>query len=265
MNIVEKIAITRRNKMTTSFIAGLLLVLIVIAILPFIGAWRIVGAGKVGVVTRFGAVQRVVNPGFVLKLPIVDGMVILETRIQKYEVNASAASKDLQDVNSVIALNFHLVGDKAVDIFQDVGTNYRERIIDPAMQEVFKEATAKFSATDLIEKRAEVKAVAEKSLKERLAKQNIILVSLNIVDFDFSEEFNQAIESKQVAEQNKQRAKLEADALVIKSQGQADAQKKLREEGALSPEFLDFLAVEKWDGILPTVVGGAVPFVNIPN
>lgn len=235
-----------------------------ISLLLLFNTISIVGAGKVGVVTRFGAVNRVVNPGLIVKIPLIENTITMETRTQKEQVDAQAASKDLQEVKSTIALNYHLRGEKAVEVFQNIGTEYKLRVIDPAIQEAFKATTAKFTAEELITKREAVKNEALEHLKVRLAKVNIIVDDFNIVNFDFSPEFNQAIEQKQVAQQNLERIKLEAQQALTQAQGQASAQKALKDTGSLSPEYLEFLALQKWNGILPTVTGNGVPFINIP-
>lgn len=251
----------------SGFFIGLFYLLIgifLLSLIPFIGAWTTVGAGSVGVVTRMGAVNRVVHPGFVLKIPFFESVHEMETRTQKEQIQAEAASKDLQDVKSQIALNYHLRGEKAVDVYQNIGEEYNDRIINPAMQETFKSTTARFTAEDLIGKREAVKAVAFKEIKERLEKYNIIVDDFNIVNFDFSADFNNAIEQKQVAQQNLEKAKIEAETALTQAQGQANAQKALKDSGALSPEYLEFLALQKWDGKLPNATSG-VPFINIPN
>ena len=232
--------------------------------LPGIGIWTIVDAGHVGVVTRFGAVDRVVNPGFVLKLPFVESIYSMETRTQKEQVDALAASKDLQQVKSTIALNFHLRGEKAVDVYQNIGEEYIDRIIAPAVQEAFKSTTSKFTASDLIGQREQVKQIAFNELKDRLGKYDIIVDDFNIVNFSFSQEFNDAIEQKTIAEQNKEKAQVEAQTALIQAQGQADAQKKLKDSGSLSPEYLQFLAIQKWDGKLPLSTNGN-PFIQLPT
>jgi regulator of protease activity HflC (stomatin/prohibitin superfamily) len=228
----------------------------------FFGSFAIVGAGNVGVITNLGAVKSVANPGLVLKIPLIQGVHQMETRTQVEQVDASSASKDLQEVKATVALNFHLDGSKAVEVYQNIGTEYKDRIIAPAMQEAFKATTAKFTASDLIGKREEVKALAYGELKTRLEKYNIIVDDFNIVNFDFSPEFNQAIEQKTVAQQNKEKALIEAETAQTQAQGQADAQKKLKDSGSLSPEYLQFLALQKWNGILPQATSGT-PFIGI--
>jgi len=226
--------------------------------------WSIIDAGHVGVVTQFGAVNRVVTPGLIFKLPLIEGVASMETRTQKGQVEALAASKDLQEVTSTIALNFHLDGRKAVEVYQNIGTDYVDRIIAPAMQEAFKSTTSQFTASDLIGKREEVKQLAYTELRDRLTKYNIIVDDFNIVNFAFSKEFNAAIEQKTVAQQNKERAQIEAQTALIQAEGQASAQKKLKDSGSLTPEYLQFLAIQKWDGKMPASTNG-VPFIQIPT
>ncbi|HUQ85666.1 MAG TPA: prohibitin family protein [Candidatus Limnocylindrales bacterium] len=243
---------------------GILGIVIIIFLFSPLGFFSTIGAGHVGVLTRFGAVNRVANPGVVVKIPIIEIVTEMETRTQKEQVEAQAASKDLQIVKSTIALNYHLRGEKAVEVYQNIGVEYNERIIAPAMQEAFKATTARFTASDLISKREAVKTQAYTELKKRLEKYNVIVDDFNIVNFDFSGEFNQAIENKTVAQQNKERAQIEAETALVEAQGQADAQRKVEESGNLSPAYLEFLAIQKWNGVLPNATSGT-PFINIPT
>jgi regulator of protease activity HflC (stomatin/prohibitin superfamily) len=253
-----------RRQMTSRALLIVLGIFGFIMILPGIGVWTIVEAGHVGVVTRFGAVNRVVNPGFVLKLPLIEGIYSMETRTQKEQIDALAASKDLQKVTSTIALNFHLRGEKAIDVYQNIGEDYLGRIIDPAIQEAFKATTSQFTTSDLIMKREEVKQIAYTGLRDRLVKYDIVVDDFNIVNFAFSQDFETAIEQKTVAEQNKEKAQIEAQTALIQAQGQADAQKVLKDSGSLTPEYLQFLAIQKWDGKVPSSTSG-VPFIQIPT
>lgn len=239
-------------------------VLFFLALILFFGSFTTVGAGYVGVVTRFGAVNRVLDPGFHFTVPLVEGVARMETRTQKEQVEAEAASKDLQDVHSTIALNYHLDGKNAVRVYQNIGVEYKDRVIAPAMQEAFKATTAKFTASDLIADRDSVKAAALASLKSSLAQYDIVVDNFNIVNFDFSKEFNQAIEDKQVAQQNLEKAKTEAETAVTQAKGQADAQKLLKDTGSLTSEYIQFLAVQKWDGHTPLSTSG-VPFITLPT
>ena len=242
----------------------ILLIIFFFTILPFVGAYNIIVTGYVGIVTRFGTVNRVVQPGLSFKIPIIELVDTMEIRTQKEQKEATAASKDLQEVKSVIALNYHLKGEKAAEVYQNVGKNYKEKVVDPAVQEAFKATTAQFTAEELITKRESVKEIVLKELKSRLAKYNIVVDDLNIVDFDFSADFNRAIEQKQVAQQNLEKAKLEAETARTVAKGQSDAQKILKDAGSLTPEYLQFKAIEKWNGALPLVTSGN-PFFAIPQ
>jgi regulator of protease activity HflC (stomatin/prohibitin superfamily) len=239
-------------------------VVLVIALIVLISSFQVVAAGHVGVVTRFGAVSRVVTPGIAMKIPLIESIHSMETRTQKEQVQAQSASKDLQTVNSEIALNFHLRGEKAVSVYQNIGEEYIDRIVAPAMQEAFKATTAKFTAEELIGKREAVKQLAYSELKSRLDKYNVVVDDFNIVNFDFSADFNTAIEQKQVAQQDLEKAKIQAETALTQAQGQANAQKALRDSGSLTPEYLQFVAIQKWDGKLPSATSGT-PFINIPT
>ena len=224
----------------------------------------VVPAGSVGVVTRFSAVNRLAGPGIGLKIPLIESVHNMSVRTQKDEVEASAMSENLQVVTSTIAINYHLDGGNAITVYQNIGTNYADIIIAPALQNTFKSVTAKFTAEELITNREEVRLEAEKELTNQLAAYNIIVENFNIVNFDFSPEFQAAIEAKQVAQQavetSKQKlaqAQIEAQTAVTTAQGQADAQKAMKDTGSLTPEYLQYLFLTRWNGTLPTVMTSA--------
>jgi regulator of protease activity HflC (stomatin/prohibitin superfamily) len=230
----------------------------------------IIPAGSVGVVTRWGAVNRVAYPGLGMKIPIMEGVVRMDVRTLIDEADATAASKDLQVVSSKIAINYHLDGQYAVDVYQNIGPNYKDVVIAPAIQNIFKATTAQFTAEQLITQREAVRVQAEQALTKQLSVYHVVVENFNIVNFDFSPEFNAAIEQKQVAQQQvetaKQRlaqAQVDAQSAVAQAQGQADAQKALKDTGALSPEYLQYLFLNKWNGVLPSVMGGAQPFIDV--
>jgi regulator of protease activity HflC (stomatin/prohibitin superfamily) len=241
----------------------------------------IVDAGHVGVLTRFGAVTgRTLEQGLNYKIPFAEGVWIADVRTQKEQVDAAAASRDLQEVKSTIALNYHLDATKAPTVYREIGPQYKTRIVDPAIQEAFKFTTAQFTAEELITQREEVKNRARGFLRERLGLFNVIVDELNIVTFEFSRAFNDAIEAKQVAAQRvqqslneQQRAKVEADTRVIAATGEAQAvltrakaaaEAQQVQRSTLSDLYVQFLAVDKWDGKMPTVTGtGATPFIQL--
>lgn len=238
-------------------------VAILVGLIVFFGTIVIVPAGFSGVITRFGAINRVAKPGLTFKMPILEGVVKMDTRTQKDQVEAQSASKDLQTVKGTIAVNYHLNGSDATTVFQNIGVDYQDKVVSPAIQDTFKSITAKYTAQELIEKREEVRVLAQGELSTKLKQYFILVDNFNIVNFDFSDEYNKAIEAKQVAQQNLEKSKLEAQASVTQAQGQADSQKALKDSGALSMEYLQYLALTKWNGILPNYTGGNIPFVNI--
>lgn len=239
-------------------IGGTLLALVMILL-----TFYIVPAGAVGVVTRWGAVNRIAYPGLGVKVPVSDGIVLMDVRTLKDEVDASSASRDLQVVTAKIAVNYHLDGTYASQVYQNIGPNYKDTVVTPAVQNIFKATTAQYTAEQLITQRETVRLQAEKSLADQLGIYHVIVDNFNIVNFDFSPEFNAAIEQKQVAQQQVETAKqklaqaqVDAQSSVAQAQGQADAQKALKDTGALSQAYLDYLFLTKWDGHLPYVMGG---------
>lgn len=243
--------------------------LVVLVVVAF-NSFQVVGAGERGVVfSKFGGVQEGVRgEGLQLKIPFIHTIITVDVRIQKSETDASASSKDLQTVHSRIALNYHIAPDEAARIYQEVGTLYKERLIDPSVQEAVKAATAQFTAEELITRRAEVSSLIKEMLAERLVPRNIVVDEFNIVDFNFSDVFNQAIEAKQTAEQEAlkaqrdlERIKIEAEQKVTAATAEADSQRLQRE--TITESLLQLRAIEKWDGVLPQVTGGAVPFIDL--
>lgn len=231
-------------------------------------AGTVVGAGEQAVVTRFGEVKGdTLKSGLHWIAPFIDKAHIMDIREQKDQVDADSASRDLQSISGTIALNYHLDPGRVNDLYREVGLLYKERIIDPAIQESFKAATAKFTAEELITRRTEVKEEAKRLLAERLSNRYIVLDDLSIVDFGFSLEFDKAIEAKVTAEQKLLEAqyKLETaqkDAQAMKAQADALAQNtQLVEWERLK---IQKEAISKWDGNMPNVMGGENLLFNIP-
>jgi regulator of protease activity HflC (stomatin/prohibitin superfamily) len=227
----------------------------------------IVPAGHRGVLLQWGAAVRTLDEGFHIVVPVMNQVVQLEVRTQKEESQATAASRDLQTVTTSLALNFRIDSSRVVELYRDVGGDYKARVIDPAVQESLKTVTAKFTAEELIKFRPKVKSEVEEEIARRLANYNILVEpsGLSITNFAFSEEFNRAIEAKQVAQQQAeqqryvlQKAELEKQTAVMIAQGKSEAAKlnaeALKVQGGslvISREW-----IEKWDGRLPSVYGG---------
>jgi prohibitin 2 len=230
-----------------------------------------IGAGERGVQLRFGAVTgKVFDEGLYFRIPFVESIQKMDVRIQKDEVPASAASKDLQIVTSKIALNYHLDPDSVNLIWQEVGKNYNIRIIAPSIQEAVKAESAKFTAEELITKREEVKEKIKTNLAERLLERSIIVDEFNIIDFEFSAAFNSAIEAKVTAEQLKlkadrdlQRIEIEAEQEIAEARGKAEAIRIEAQALRQNAQVVELRWIEKWDGKVPTYWGEASPFIGI--
>ncbi|HEX8226664.1 MAG TPA: prohibitin family protein [Candidatus Saccharimonadales bacterium] len=219
---------------------------------------RVIGVGEVGVKTRFGQVVSQHNSGILLKLPWpIEKIHVFDIKTQKDQAEVAAASSDLQDVNSTIVTNFHIDSTKVGNLFSTVGTDYKARIIDPAIQESFKATTAQYAVGELVTRRSELKSKSLEVLKSRLAARGIIVEDISITNLAFSPSFTRAIEQKQVAEQQAQQARFNLD------KAQIDAQAQATQKESLTPEILQKMAIEKWDGKLPQATGGNVPFINI--
>ncbi len=232
-----------------------------------------IGAGERGVLLQFGAVQdKIFNEGLYFKIPFIQKVVKIDVKIQKDEIPASASSKDLQVVTSKIALNYHLDPSAVNKVWQDVGKNYNTRIIAPSIQEAVKAVTARFTAEELITKREEVKEQIKSNLADRLFERNIIVDEFNIIDFEFSPAFNEAIESKVKAEQLKlkadrdlERIKIEKEQTIAAAQGKAEAIRIEANALRQNPQVVELRWIEKWDGKVPTYWGEASPFIGINN
>ena len=212
--------------------------------------------------------------------PIAQKMHLVDVRIQKSEGEGEAASKDLQVVHTKVAVNFHLKPERCADIFRNVGNldAVESRLILPAVQEAVKAATARYTAEELITKRPEVRDAIRMALNERLVKHDVNIDEFSIVNFQFSQSFNEAIEAKTTAEQLKlkaerdlQRIRVEAEQKIASAEAEAKSLAMQKQE--VTTELLRLRevenqrrAIEKWDGKLPTyIAGGAVPFIQVPG
>jgi regulator of protease activity HflC (stomatin/prohibitin superfamily) len=249
------------------------IVIILVLFIVIFNAFGIVPAGHRGVLLQFGAVTgKVFDEGLYVKIPFIQRVVKMDIRIQKEQVNAEASSKDLQIVNAVVALNFHLMPDKVSEIYRSIGIDYKSKVIDPIIQETFKASTAKFTAEELITRREEVREKTKLLLEEKLSTKGIKVDEFNIINFDFSKAFNEAIEAKVVAEQqalaakNKlEQVKFEAQQTIEAAKGKAQAIQIEGEMLSKYPNVVQLKWIEKWDGKVPMFWGQATPFVGIPN
>lgn len=251
---------------------GLAAVIVLLVIVGLITSIRTVGTGQIGVVTRFGQVTgRELGEGIHLVAPFwTETVKRYDIRVQKEEVDVQAATSDQQDITAKIAVNYQPVRGDVLTIHREIGPEFRTVVLQPIMQEVFKGASAKYTATEAITNRAAVKADAYNVLKERMKKYNISVIDLSIVNFTFSPAYNQAIEAKQVAQQQAEKAKqdlerikVEAEQRIAEANGKAEANRI--EQSTITGQILQQKAIEKWDGKMPYSTGGDGLIFNIPQ
>lgn len=257
----------------------LVFIFLIVVVFGFFKPWVQVGAGERGVVMDFGAVQNeVLNEGIHFRVPVMQRIIKMDVKIQKVVTDAASASSDLQDVALSVALNYHVVPDKANLVYQTIGVEFKDRIIDPAIQEVMKAVSARYTAEELITKRPAVSAEMQESLTKRLLRSNISVDAFSIVSFSFSKIFTDAIEAKQTAEQNALKAERDLDRIKVEAQqtitaAKAEAEALRLQKMNISPDLIELRkieanlkAIEKWNGILPQVTGaGAVPFIGVSD
>jgi regulator of protease activity HflC (stomatin/prohibitin superfamily) len=295
----ETLESTGHSKSILRIVAPIIIGIIIISIIA-ISSVRTVDAGYRGVLVQFGNVvtSHSLDEGLHFIIPFRDNVVQTEVRTQKIVESAPSASKDLQDVSTRVALNYHVNPDKAQVVYQQLGPDYANRVIVPAIQESVKQVTARFNAEELITRRETVKNQIEDQITARLAAYNIIVDAVSITDFQFSQLFKSAIEAKVSAQQRALQAQNdlrriqieaqqnEAQAIgeqkaniaraegikqsnVLQAEGEAQAITIIDQQLRNNPTYLEWLKSTKWDGKLPLVTGGvgqeSMPFIQIPT
>lgn len=251
-------------------------------LMPSVGA---IDAGECGVVTRFGAVTgRVIEPGIYVVTPFMENVQVMDCKLQAEHGVAEGASKDLQTIKAEMTVNYLLMSSRATHVYEALRDQAATRVIKPAIQEAVKLVTANFTAEELITRRAEAKKQIEDYLKHRLEAHGFLLDTVNITDFDFTHQFNEAIEAKVTALQLAEKAKhdltritTEAEQNLARARAEAEGQKLQRE--TITPELINLRmveafnrAVEKWNGQLPVTMfvpggsgNGVMPMMPIPT
>ena len=255
---------------------SLYVALIFVIVMAFFGFFYIVSAGERAVLLTFGKPSMdAIGEGLHFKLPFVQKAIIMDVKTQKYQADLTASSRDLQDVKTTIAINYRVSPELTPQIYQTIGLAYADIVIYPLEQEVNKGITAQFTAEELITKREDVRQKMKDSLTEKLLSRGILVEEVSIVNFAFSESFSQAIEAKVTAEQNAlgaknklEQVKYEAEQAITQAQGQAEAQSLLARSVTIQTiEYqrlqVQLEAIKKWNGILPQVTGGAMPFISL--
>ena len=241
-------------------IGGFLMVILIIIFL--FGSFRTIKSGQVGIKVRFGkVVDTRLKEGVNVKLPIVEKIVKMNVQVQKVEVETESSSKDLQLVNMKLAVNYRIDGTKVTDLYKNIGTKYKDVVLQPAIQESVKAATSRYTAEELITKRNEVSNECMKELDSKVNKYGIVIDNFNITNFNFSTAFNNAIEEKKVAEQKVLTAKQQLEKSKVDAEKQvveAEAEKKANElkKQTLTDDIIKSKFIEKWDGKLPQIMTG---------
>lgn len=267
---------TKRNMSVGKWISTAIIVIIVLIVGS--NSYAQVEYGHVGLYKTFGKLNdNVLAPGMHFKIPFVQTVIQVNTQVTKTETDTTASSKDLQPVSTHVAVNYSVNKESAYNLMNNIGGNYDTVIINPAVQEIVKEVTARYQAEELIAKRDVVAGEISEHLTSRLAKYDLIVNEINIVNFKFSDAFNQSIEAKQVAQQQAlkasndlKRIQIEAQQKIAQAEAEAEALKLKKQE--VTPELVQLKqievqekALEKWDGKLPQVTGGATPFIDIES
>ncbi len=259
-------------------ILAVILLIVFICLSILLNSFTSVPTGFVGIRTRFGkASQDIVQEGLNLQIPMIERIVLMDCRTQKAEIDCSTASRDLQEVTLKVAVNYNVAVDNAYNIYKNIGVNYESIMISPSILESVKSVTAQYTAEELITKRSEVSDKMEESLTGKIEARGFSVIDFNITDLDFSLAYNQAIEKKQVAEQEAKQAEYELEKAKIENEkkiAEAEANAKVMQvqnssitDQALKLKELEIKKsfIDKWNGNLPsTITGdGVIPFLDI--
>lgn len=277
MSFTEKEDIQMRTYIRKGIIGVIIAILVIFGLITFFNSFTSVETGFVGVKTKFGKVQdSVIQEGLNFKTPFIEKIVKIDCRTKKIEISNESSTKDMQLVNVSIALNYNVKKENANKLYREVGTDYENIIITPSVLESIKSAMAQYTAEELITKRSEVSAKIQETLKEKISKEFFEVTEFNVTNIDFSDAFDQAIESKAVKQQEVVAAKAELekqkiqnekeisvaekDAKVMELQNQQITDKTLELERLKVQQKL----AEKWNGVLPTTsLGDNIPMINL--
>ncbi len=226
-----------------------------IVLVTIISSFQTIKSGEVGLKVRFGKIVKTqLNEGFNLKIPYIEDIVVVNIKVQKIELKTESSSKDLQTIETNIAVNYRIESDKASSLYRTVGNNYESTVLDPAIKESIKSTIAKYTAAEVITERSDVSLKCMEELQAKVQKYGIVIDNFNITNLSFSPEYTKAIEEKQVAEQKLSKAKLEAEAKLVEAEATKKANDLMKQsltDNLIAKEF-----IAKWDGKLPTTYAG---------
>jgi len=259
---------------------GVLIILFIIFILLW-GSFAIVPAGHRGVVLWWGSVEkRVMGEGLNFKVPMAERVIRVDVKVQPHPFKEiDAASKEYQMVKLTGMMNFHIDPSYVNDLYQKVGLDFANKVIDPAFNDFVKEVVPIYQITEILPKREEIRKRAMIKLGDNLSRYHIIVDDIYFANIRFSPEYEKAVEAKQVAQQQVETqrqvlaqreieahqkvatAKGEAESILVVAQGQAKANEVLSR--SISPILVQYKSIEKWNGILPQVSGGGIPLIDL--
>lgn len=261
----------KEKNMGTKKVTSIVVVCVIIFLVIVIGGSSLctVKSGHSGVVTTFGKVSDgVLTEGLHFKLPFIQNVIQIDNRVLKTDVESSSASKDLQTVSSTISVNYRVAAANSASIYKNVGIDFDNVIVKPAIQECVKAVTAQYTAEQLVSDRQIISQKMEDSLAAKINTYGLNIEVFNIISFDFSEEFNRAIEAKQTAQQNALKAeqdlvriKVEAQQSIEQAKAEAEAYKLKSQEITESMIRMEYL--KKWDGKLPAVISDGTNILDI--
>ncbi|MCY3756159.1 MAG: prohibitin family protein [Acidobacteria bacterium] len=253
-------------------------VVVIVALIVVSGAFGTVGAGQRGVLLRFDApTGKILDEGLYFKVPFIEDVALMSTQIHKYTAPATSSSKDLQVVTTEVTLNYQLRPSEVAEVYRALRRNYESLVIQPYIQEAVKSTTANYNAEELITQRPAVKTALQELLADRLQPRGLEVVQVSITDFQFSNAFQQAIEAKVTAVQQALEAenalrRVEFEAKQQIEQARAEAKGLELQRAQVTTQLIQLrqievqrAAVEKWNGVMPTVVtsGGPVPMLDV--
>lgn len=250
------------------FLLGIVGLIIVCILCAGLMSCRIVDTGYVGIHTRLGKAIGVKDAGLNFVVPFIDDLKKMEIREQTIQNTYSVSSKDMQTITMALNVQFS-IGEDPLSIYEKFGLQYNERLIHPRISESLNAVSARYTIEEFITKRNDMAKELLNEVLDDVSPYKVSVSSCSIIEHDFSDEFDRAIESKLVASQNAltaqnnlERVKYEAEAEIVKAKGIADANKLMQQ--SLTPLLIQRMAIEKWNGQLPNVTGdGSIPMINL--
>lgn len=270
-------------------------VIVIISII--VSSIRYVDAGFVGVKTINGAVagakdqngkivgyEPALEPGIHFLVPFIENIVPVETRTQIYKASVAGASKDIQDVTAEVTLTYHVDPYSAPELYNTVSFNIGDRLFYPAVQGMSKTVMPQYTAEEIVQKRPLLVKDIENDLRSRLQTRGLAIENIDVTNVSFTNAFTKSIEDKVIANQNAQKAENEVkiaqaeaqkkiaqadgekQSAILSAQGQAESIRIINEQLHKSPDYLNYLKTQRWDGKLPLVIGsGVAPFINLQD